>query len=487
MALVEFGEWAPDQPSIASKQVQLALNVVPAVTGYLPFNSFLWTGAAALPSRCRGAVSIKDLTGVSRTYLGTDTALYEVTGPLLTEVGGPYHLGIDERWSFSVYKNKLIASTITDPVQAMTIGETFSPLFTSTRKPQARCTCVSYLDWLTMANILDDLYGVLPTRVWWCERANPVNADPNVNSRSGFRDLNREHGEIVSLYGREFTSVFQQRAIHRMTFEGGGGTFRFDQMETNVGPIGRNAIAHFGGMSFYLSEAGFFSFDGTHSTPIGHGKVDRYVLNLLSHDFVNWISTVIFPSHKLVMWAIPTLSSADLSLLVVYNWNAGRWSIIECSLETIFNAYSVSRGPDDVDVGDLAIDASPQADWLIDSVEFMGGVPSLSGISAGTRQLVASAGSPMLGRIVSNYLTLSNRAVTDRVIPLVDGLQSGTLYVNRVDRLGSTATQVGPFGLNMFGEFRPCTQGRYVSFDLRMPTFKQATGLDIEVKTVGQR
>ena len=38
--MIKFGEWLPDQPDLENAGVTVANNVIPAISGYRPINSF---------------------------------------------------------------------------------------------------------------------------------------------------------------------------------------------------------------------------------------------------------------------------------------------------------------------------------------------------------------------------------------------------------------------------------------------------------------
>lgn len=489
--IFDFGDFAPDLSTTLKGKSSNIINVLPQLDGYSPFPSFVSNGVAALPSRCIGAVSVKDLSGISRIYLGTSSKLYEVSGLSLndrTNVGGDYNLtGIDQ-WEFTVGKNQLIATTLGEPVQVVTFGgNNFEDLITSTRKPSGKHAVISYLDWLTLANVTDAVDGDRPNRVWWSERGNYRNMDPDIDKRCGFRDLDQQYGEIVSLHAREFTTVFQERAIHRMTFEGGASTFRFDLVETNLGLISPGAIAHFGPYSFYLSFDGFQMFDGTQSIPIGVDTVDRYALDRIDYNSVAWISTAIYPKNKIVAWALPFPGSTNLSHLLIFNWVSKKWAEVYVNIEKLFSSYTLSIGVDDVNFADLYIDSFPQSEWLIDDPAFAGGLPIFSAIDTNHSYKVA-AGSAMPPTLETNYLTIENRSVIDTVIAIVEKAVNPQLFVYTKDDLSLlTENRYGPYTPNLFREFVPTIQGRHFRFGFTCDDFVKAIGLNVRFLNHGAR
>lgn len=490
--IFEFGDFAPDLSIMIKGKSPRARNVIPVNDGYIPLPSFISPGVAALPLRCLGAISAKDLDGVTRVYLATAAKIYEISGLSLsdkTRVAGDYALVGTDQWDFVVGKNQVIGTNITEPVQALTFGgANFAALITSTLKPKAKHITVANLDWLVLGNTTDTTYGNRPTRVQWSARGNFADFDPNINTRAGFRDLDQQYGEVVGFHTREFTTVFQEQSISRMTFEGGSTTFRFDLVEKNIGPIaGPGSIANFGPFSFYLSLNGFQMFNGTMSAPIGTDQVDKYVLDIIDYNNLAWVSSAIYPKYNLVIWAIPTPGSSIPRRLFIYNWSAKRWSEAEVDVERLFSSHTISVGVDDINYADLFIDDLPQSEWLIDDLAFAGGLGVLSAVDDSHLYKTCS-GSPMVGDIQTNYITMENRSTIDTVIAMVEMAVNPVLYVYIRDDIGQNLESVhGPFTRNMFNEFVPCLQGRHFRFGLMLSDFQKVVGLNVNFFDSGVR
>ena len=68
---------------------------------------------------------------------------------------------------------------------------------------------------------------------------------------------------IGALKAKEVILVWTDNALYTMTFIGAPFTFRLDQVGTNCGLIGQNAVIEIDGSAFWLSSKGFFLYDGT--------------------------------------------------------------------------------------------------------------------------------------------------------------------------------------------------------------------------------
>ncbi len=68
---------------------------------------------------------------------------------------------------------------------------------------------------------------------------------------------------IGALKAKEVILVWTDNALYTMSFIGAPFTFRLDQVGTNCGLIGQNAVVEIDGSAFWLSSKGFFLYDGT--------------------------------------------------------------------------------------------------------------------------------------------------------------------------------------------------------------------------------
>jgi hypothetical protein len=68
---------------------------------------------------------------------------------------------------------------------------------------------------------------------------------------------------VGSIVAKENILVWTDNALYTMKFVGAPFTFGFEQVGTNCGLIGKNAAVEIDGVAYWMSNNGFFSFDGT--------------------------------------------------------------------------------------------------------------------------------------------------------------------------------------------------------------------------------
>ena len=66
-----------------------------------------------------------------------------------------------------------------------------------------------------------------------------------------------------ALTAKETILVWTDSSLYTMKFVGAPFTFGFEQVGTNCGLIGKNAAVEIDGVAYWMSNNGFFMFDGT--------------------------------------------------------------------------------------------------------------------------------------------------------------------------------------------------------------------------------
>ena len=83
-----------------------------------------------------------------------------------------------------------------------------------------------------------------------------------INSAGDFR-LQDGTKIVGAIKAKETILVWTDNALYTMKFIGAPFTFGFEQVGTNCGLIGKNAVVEIDGNAFWMSANGLFLFDGT--------------------------------------------------------------------------------------------------------------------------------------------------------------------------------------------------------------------------------
>ena len=121
--LMKVGELLPDHPDRENPGLLRAENVTPGTNAYYPIRD-LKPDYDALPSRCRGAGPVKDLTGQVMNFAGDNDALYELSGNAYVDVSksGGYDLSNAHFWTFLGFNGYAFAVGGYEPLQQFDEG-----------------------------------------------------------------------------------------------------------------------------------------------------------------------------------------------------------------------------------------------------------------------------------------------------------------------------------------------------------------------------
>ena len=138
-----------------------------------------------------------------------------------------------------------------------------------------------------------------------------------INSAGDFR-LQDGTKIVGAIKAKETILVFTDNALYTMKFIGAPFTFSFEQVGTNCGLIGKNAVVEIDGAAFWLSANGFFMFDGTvKSLPC---SVEDFVFDDFDTTKGQQVAAGINNLFTEVVWYYPSSSSSFNDKYVVFNY-----------------------------------------------------------------------------------------------------------------------------------------------------------------------
>lgn len=491
--IVPFGEWLPDQPDFMNPGATVAKNVVPDFRSYRPFPAQVGF-STSLGSRCVGAFLARDAGGNYYNYAGDKSALYVLNSTswsnVTSTVSGPYNVAEDAYWEFTQFGYRVIGvgGDQVDPQVISACATTFDPLAGS---PPRAHHVASIREFVVMGNLV-----YLPQSVQWCAINNPTSWTANAATLADSQDLAGDAGWVMKVVGGEYGVVLQQRAITRMTFVGSPLVFQFDKIHSNIGAYVSQGVVSYRNFVFFLSEDGFYSFDGINLEPIGAGKVDRTFFNDLDQTYAHRVVAALDPVRKVVAWAYPSSSntSGNPNKMLIYHWPSKRWSRIEdLNLEYLIRTVTDPYTLDTLDNFSSSIDAlSP----TLDSLYWSRGNYFFSCYNS-THQLNHFTGSAMGATVETNEVQLAKGrgidalAQVNQIRPIAEGL-SASYQAAVGSRLNLTqsvsfSTATSPVSAG-FVEVR--NTNRYHRFRLTTTSsteFTHIQGVDVVAVPAGER
>ena len=121
-----------------------------------------------------------------------------------------------------------------------------------------------------------------------------------------------------ALVAKENILVWTDNSLYTMKFVGAPFTFGFEQVGTNCGLIGKNAAIEIDGVAYWMSNNGFFAFDGTvNSLPC---SVEDYVYDDCDTTKGQQINAGINNLFTEVVWWYPSAGSDFNDRSVTYNY-----------------------------------------------------------------------------------------------------------------------------------------------------------------------
>ena len=128
---------------------------------------------------------------------------------------------------------------------------------------------------------------------------------------------------IGSLKGKENILVWTDNALYTMKHIGAPFTFGFEQVGTNCGLIGKNAVVEIDGVAYWISNNGFFMFDGTvKSLPC---SVEDFVYDNFDTTKGQQVYAGLNNLYTEIVWYYPSSGSDYNDAYVIYNYGEKVW------------------------------------------------------------------------------------------------------------------------------------------------------------------
>jgi hypothetical protein len=241
------------------------------------------------------------------------------------------------------------------------------------------------------------------------------------------------------------------------------------------------SVAQYQGLTFFLSDDGFYACDGQQVIPIGAEKVDRWFLDDVSENDYPSMSAAVDPVRKLILW---NYKSKDGSRkLIMYNFNTKKWTYGDAGTDFISDASTASSTLEEVDSLSASIDALATP---LDSILFAGGKYFLGGTLA--TKVITYTGTPMTARIQTGDIEAGGQSVVTLARPQVDQ-GSATVAVASRRLLSENVTFGTAVAASDDNRVSLRGSGKYHRIEVN-PTgdrWKSAVAVDVDITPMGVR
>ena len=473
---VTFGEWMPDQTGLSGSLTD-AKNVVSQAIGYGPFPTPVSLSSAAAEN-LTSLYAAKAPDGNTALFTAGLSKIYTVGGSgTLTQVNTGLTTGNNDRVRFTQFGKSVIICNNADKLKSWVLGTSSTFAEVAATAPIAKYITV-VRDFVVVANTLETTQQQY--RVRWSAINDETDWVENVNTQSDYQDI-PDGGQIVGIRGGEFGLVLLERSIHRMTYVGTPFIFQFDNISRGKGCMVAGSIAQYQGITFFLSDDGFYMCDGQQVVPIGAEKVDRFFLSDASETDYKTMSAAIDPVRKLVIWNYKSVDATRK--LMIYNFQTKKWTYGDAGTDYLGEASSGALTLEELDAISGSIDALTTS---LDSLLYIGGKYFLGG-TYGTR-VYSFTGASLTGNIATGDIDVGANSVVTLARPIVDN-GSGSLPIASRTLLNQSVTYGTSTAADSENRVSLRSAGRYHRLKLT-PTgaaWKTAVAVDVDVTPQGVR
>jgi hypothetical protein len=471
---VTFGEWLPDQPGVIGA-LTTAKNCYPRAVGYGPFPTEEdYSDSAA--QNLTNVVAARDVAGTTKVFASGTTRLYILDSSdfSLDDVSATTYTNAT-MWKFTQFGNKVIGATEAHTLQAYDLTTTVNFANLSSDAPKAKFVTV-VRDFVVTGYQTDN-----PTRVQWSGINNETTWAVSATTQADFQNI-PDGGRVQGVTGGEFGIVLMDRSIYRMSYVGTPLIFQFDNISRNLGCYESNSVIQWQGITYFLSDDGFYACDGQQIVNIGAEKVNRYFFTTLRESELDLMSVAVDPSKNLVMWGY---SSTDLTYrILMYHVPTKRWAYADSTVNRIASSSTPAVTLDGLDNFSASLDALQTP---LDSRLWLGGKLQLAGVTGA--KIITFTGPAKTALIDTADISADqNQSMITLVKPLVDN-GSGSVAVESRLQLNATLSFPSVTAANSENRVGVRSYGRYhrVRLEPSGNNWSSAIGVDVEIQQAGTR
>ena len=475
---ISFGEWLPDQPGLSGSLTE-AKNVISQAIGYgpLPRPISIASGAGETLYTLHHA---RKANGDTLLFAGGSASVFTVSSVgVFTDVSGAtYTTPSDDRIRFTQFGKSTIFTNNADKLQYFDVDSSAAFADLAVDAPVAKYITV-VRDFVVVANTLESSTRY-PTRVRWSGISDETEWTYSQTTQADYQDI-PDGGNIVGIRGGEFGLVLMNKSIVRMSYIGTPFIFQFDNISRGTGCLEENSIAQYQGITFFLSDDGFYMCDGQVVKPIGSEKIDRWFFDNVDLANIKTMSAAVDPIRKLVVWNFP--SSGLIRKLAIYNFKTGRWTNADAETDYVSDASTGTVTLEQLDTISGSLDSLGQS---LDSAAYIGGQSFLGGLADDA--VYAFTGLPRAGEIITGDVDIGANSVVTLARPQVDNGSADVSIASRL-RLDTVVSYGTPVSASSENRVPLRSSGRYHRLKIN-PTgdnWKNAVAVDVDITPQGGR
>jgi len=337
------GNWGGTIDSAAATTVNEALDASETTITLTSATAFPTAGTILVDSELitYTGKSTNDLTGCTRGALGSTAATHSdgAAATNATDFGG---WGVAVKadqvdlepglWSLDNFGQVLVATIANGKTFTWNAGATTptanraststSSFSTSNNPTASRATLISPTTRHLIHFGTETTIGTASTQddmfIRFADQEDINTFIPSAINAAGTQRLQDGTKIVGAIKAKETILIWTDTALYTMKFIGAPFTFGFEQVGTNCGLIGKNAAVEIDGVAYWMSNNGFFLFDGTvKSLPC---SVEDFVYDDIDLTKGQQITAGVNNLFTEIIWWYPTSGQSFNNRLVAYNY-----------------------------------------------------------------------------------------------------------------------------------------------------------------------
>lgn len=315
--------FTPDLPRTQPHIITDCTNLIPYESGMEAGPGETSQGFTNLGATAVGALTITNLSGTVRTYVGTATKLYEYVGTVLTDRsagGGSY--ASTAAWKFTQFGDFTIAGSYNNQLQVAS-GAAFAAIAGA---PNAK---IVFSVVTSGGGFVLALNTNTSQDQWACSGLNDHTTwTPSIATQANTgRLLGNDAGALTA--GIEFGDAalaFKVRTMFVGRYVGPPATFEFSEVPGGSGCSGINACCVVDGGVFFVGPDQIWLFDGSRSIPVADNQVRTFFFTDLADAYREQIQvTFDRPHNRVYIWYPDRTSSGLCNSGLVYHLTTKQW------------------------------------------------------------------------------------------------------------------------------------------------------------------
>ena len=484
---IPFGDFLPSQPEFNNPGCIIAQNCQPlAGEAYGPYPSAT-TSEITVPGTVLSSAQFYNADGASLTAGGTNNSLFVVseTGTVSVDHDPINNLAAEGVWQFQQFNNQIIA-----------VGPNNSPkylsnLANSTRwvdlpgDPPNMLTIGRVSEFVVLGNLQSN-----PSQIAWSSFNNPIGPwSPDRITQAGNAILPPDFGPVQNITGGRYALIFQERAIHRITYVGPSTTWQIDPISEQRGLIAPQSLVEVGYLAYFLAQDGFFVTNGSEFFPIGNDRINQWFFDTVDQSLLSSVYGTIDFQNRSVIWSFKT-QNGPFNQCLIYSWLYDKWSTLDHTFLSPVTTTLPARSLDDEPLANMSLD---NFNTSLDSPEFeaINLTTAVWREDGNNSRLFYMNGPPLEAMWETGEFepAPAQNVFVDEVYPVIDNpaWNAEASLVMQDNRGRENALPYVPAGISGFCPVRG--EGRRVRIRVRQPSsfWNEAQGIQVNYQVAGTR